>query len=151
MFELIAGLSGAVPVGGVFAGDAVDGGVDRGPADHGLSDGGVAFVGIPVPQQPSYDPQDPAFWTWEFDRYVSAAMTATLAGKHEAALDAADEARRAAVRLQTTIVGNARRAGTSWSTIGRSADLTKQAAWTRWKDVEDQPATLAVTPLALAR
>jgi hypothetical protein len=51
--------------------------------------------------------------------------------------------RRAAARLQTTIVGNARRAGTNWSAIGRSAGLTKQAAWTRWKDVESAGTTLA--------
>ncbi|MFI7422652.1 hypothetical protein [Nonomuraea sp. NPDC049684] len=96
-----------------------------------------------VPQQPSYDRQDPAFWKYEFDRYVDAAMTATLAGRHIEALDAAHETRLAAERLQNVIVGNARAGGTSWSTIGRAAMLTKQAAWTRWKRVEAAGVTLA--------
>ncbi|MBF8191377.1 hypothetical protein ITP53_37895 [Nonomuraea sp. K274] len=96
-----------------------------------------------VPQQFSYDRQDPGFWAYEFDRYVSAEMTATRVGRHEEALDAADEVRRAAARVQTTIVGNARRAGTSRLAIGRPAALTKQAAWTRWKGVESAGPTLA--------
>ncbi|GAA0937652.1 hypothetical protein [Nonomuraea longicatena] len=100
-----------------------------------------------VPQPPSRDRQDPAFWKREFDRYVGAAMTATLAGRHVEALDAAHEARLAADRLQSTIVRNARAAGTSWSAIGRAAMLTKQAAWTRWKHVE----TTAITPAQLER
>jgi hypothetical protein len=85
---------------------------------------------------------------------VDEAMAATLSGEHDRALYYLRELQSVESRLTTTVVGNARTAGKSWSMIGSGLGMTKQSAWERWRfvgvDHGDAPATLVAEERHLA-
>lgn len=76
---------------------------------------------------------------------------ATPPTEGDAALDAlaaVTEVRRVLERAELRAVRAARRAGRSWTEIATMLAITRQSAWERWRDLDDEPATAAGPDLA---
>jgi PASTA domain len=70
----------------------------------------------------------------------------------EDALDALSDVgliRRLLDQAELDAVRDARRAGKSWAEIATRLGMTRQSAWERWRELDEQPASPAVPELAM--
>lgn len=94
------------------------------------------------------DPWHDARRAWDRLREWSEAPTVTRA---QSALDALSDlgvARRLLDEIELDAVRAARRAGRSWAEIATRLGVSRQSAWERWRELDDEPAAPAAPDTA---